>query len=126
MISLVVSYYYYHKNLINIWIHTIFVPILIFTLFSLLRHNVFHWEIQIAISFIIVLLYISIDPLSGILSVISLFSFYYINDWAYYKACEGGWVNGFWWVMLSVHLMGWGMLELGHWVFESTLFHGIL
>jgi len=77
IVSLLHSYGVFHRNTVNVWIHLIWVPILVFSSLGLLHHCTFHWNpfelsktfeinIPLIIAIILNLIYIAIEIPSGV------------------------------------------------------------
>lgn len=76
IVSLLCDYGVFHKNIVNEWIHMIWVPILDFSLLGLLHHFTFHYSfgfsnifeinIPLIIAIFLNLIYIAIEVPSGV------------------------------------------------------------
>lgn len=83
IVSLLCDYGIFHKNIVNEWIHMIWVPILDFSLLGLLHHFTFHWNpfeisnifeinLPLIIAILLNLVYITIELPSGVYNCVLL------------------------------------------------------
>ena len=123
-----IAYGEYHNNKVNKIIHLICIPLISFTLLTLLQFINYRFffkdtlfEINTASIFFYLnsILYLYVNSYVGILTIFWNFSFFLLGKIIYIQSLKKSYNNEFFNVLLSIHIFAWIIQFIGHGIFEK-------